>query len=162
MIAAQTDALFKEARVQLGEVLSTTLQATENIMDIAERHLDGQARAAALLHSLYTSHNAPDALSTEHLDSVIAWHQSLGEDLTHLVTMLSFQDITGQRIKKVLETLDKIEEAVGEHGLASGIIPHNANTAVQPSQAAGSILKGPTSDASQERIDVLLTQLGKN
>lgn len=95
------------------------------------------------------------------------------------MTALSFQDITGQRIKRVVAALNKIENSVVELYVASGLImdgaeknpdkdalalQSEARKAVEDfrqNRKVASTLKGPDKDSvSQGAIDDLLAQLG--
>ena len=118
---SDTDALFHEASDQLGEVLKATETAAVNIMEIVEKHLDLQTESAALLEAV-RSGTAADT-QTARLAEI---NNQLGDDLTTLLTILSFQDITGQRIKKVVEALNKIEKSVVELYVSSGLIMEGA------------------------------------
>ncbi|MDR3357589.1 MAG: protein phosphatase CheZ [Desulfovibrio sp.] len=169
-----TDALFHEASAQLGEVLKTTEDATLSIMEIVERHLELQAESAAILERM-RSGRATKALK-ERLREI---NDLLGQDLTTLLTALSFQDITGQRIKKVVGALNEIERRVVELYVSSGLVMEGAekdptrdaaslrdeaDRAVEDflnSRKGDSALKGPDKDAcSQNAIDDMLSQLG--
>ena len=171
---SDTDALFHEASDQLGEVLKATETAAVNIMEIVEKHLDLQTESAALLEAV-RSGTAADT-QTARLAEI---NNQLGDDLTTLLTILSFQDITGQRIKKVVEALNKIEKSVVELYVSSGLImegavknPHKdvqtlqdeARKAVEDfrqNRRVSSELKGPDANGfSQNAIDDMLAQLG--
>ncbi len=171
---SDTDALFHEASDQLGEVLKATETAAVNIMEIVEKHLDLQTESAALLEAV-RSGTAADT-QTARLAEI---NNQLGDDLTTLLTILSFQDITGQRIKKVVEALNKIEKSVVELYVSSGLImegaeknPHKdvqtlqdeARKAVEDfrqNRRVSSELKGPHANGfSQNAIDDMLAQLG--
>ena len=163
---SDTDALFHEASDQLGEVLKATETAAVNIMEIVEKHLDLQTESAALLEAV-RSGTAADT-QTARLAEI---NNQLGDDLTTLLTILSFQDITGQRIK--------IEKSVVELYVSSGLImegaeknPHKdvqtlqdeARKAVEDfrqNRRVSSELKGPDANGfSQNAIDDMLAQLG--
>ncbi|WP_304736634.1 protein phosphatase CheZ [uncultured Desulfovibrio sp.] len=171
---SDTDALFHEASDQLGEVLKATETAAVNIMEIVEKHLDLQTESAALLEAV-RSGTAADT-QTARLAEI---NNQLGDDLTTLLTILSFQDITGQRIKKVVEALNKIEKSVVELYVSSGLImegaeknPHKdvqtlqdeARKAVEDfrqNRRVSPELKGPDANGfSQNAIDDMLAQLG--
>ncbi|MDR2800171.1 MAG: protein phosphatase CheZ [Desulfovibrio sp.] len=173
--APVTDALFHEASAQLGEVLKTTESATMAIMEIVEKHLDLQTESAAILERMRTSGRATKA-SKDRLREINAL---LGQDLTALLTALSFQDITGQRIKKVVSALNEIERRVVELYVSSGLMMEgaekdpardaaslrdDADRAVEDfrnSRRSASALKGPDANAcSQNAIDDMLSQLG--
>lgn len=171
---SDTDALFHEASDQLDEVLKTTETAAISIMEIVEKHLDLQAESASLLDAVRDG-TATDSQKTR-LSEI---NSQLGNDLTTLLTTLSFQDITGQRIKKVVAALDKIEKSVVELYISSGLVmegaekdPHKdaqtlqdeARKAVEDfrqNRKVSSELKGPDKNGfSQNAIDDMLAQLG--
>ena len=114
--------------------------------------------------------------SPEDVDCLAAWNASLGEDLTNLITTLSFQDLSGQRIKKVVSALNQIEAMVVELYVSTGLIldaaekdpsknvqelQDEARQAVKEFNQGRSELKGPDkAGASQGAIDDMLSQLG--
>ncbi|MDE5879355.1 MAG: protein phosphatase CheZ [Desulfovibrio sp.] len=172
--APATDALFHEASAQLDEVLRDTEAAAMSIMEIVEKHLELQAESATLIAA---------AGEGEGLARLAAINDELGVDLTTLLTTLSFQDITGQRIKKVVTALNGIERQVVDLYVASGLVMDGAEkdpakdartlqdearqavadfreSRKQP-EAGGSELKGPDKNGvSQAAIDDMLAQLG--
>lgn len=168
----ETDQLFHEASAQLSEVLATTESATVSIMDIVERHLDMQMEAADIIAAARTGTATPDKF--ERLAEI---NTCLGDDLTNIMTTLSFQDLTGQRIKKVVGALHKIESTVVELYVSSGLIlkgrendpQKDIKVLEQEAQQAvkdfrefrgKSELKGPGGGISQNAIDDLMAQLG--
>lgn len=171
--AARSEALFTEASDQLKEVVKATESAAMNIMDIVENQLDRTDANAELLSSLEGQADA------EILEQLRLNNEKLASDLTSVLTALSFQDITGQRIEKVMSALVAIENSVVELYLSSGLameaaeknpekpvetIKAEAHKAVEEYSGArktGSELKGPSSNAvSQSAIDDMLAQLG--
>lgn len=169
-----TDALFHEASSQLDEVLKTTESAAVSILEIVERHLDFQAECAEIISGLREGTASPDAPSR-----LAEINTLLGDDLTAILTALSFQDITGQRIKKVVSALNKIEDSVVELYVSSGLVidgaekdpERDANSLQTEAQKAvedfrrnrkvTSTLKGPSAEGvSQSSIDDMLAQLG--
>ena len=169
-----TDALFHEASDQLGEVLKATETATMSIMEIVEKHLDLQAESAELLAAV--REGAATESQKLRLSEI---NNQLGDDLTSLLTTLSFQDITGPRITRVVAALNKIESSVVELYVSSGLIMEGAEKdpakdaqalqdearkAVEDfrqNRKVSSELKGPGKDGvSQGAIDDMLAQLG--
>ena len=169
----ETDALFHEASDQLGEVLKATETATMSIMEIVEKHLDLQAESAGLLAAVR------EGTATECQKARLAEINSqLGDDLTSLLTTLGFQDITGQRIKRVVAALNKIENSVVELYVSSGLIMDGAekdpakNAQALKEEASKAVedfrqnrkvvssLNGPKKGVSQGAIDDMLAQLG--
>lgn len=173
--APATDALFHEASAQLDEVLRDTESAAMSIMEIVEKQLELQAESAELIAA------AGEAPGMARLAAI---NDELGSDLTTLLTTLSFQDITGQRIKKVVVALNGIERRVVDLYVSSGLVMdgaekdpakdaqtlhEEARKAVadfreqqqQPEGKTGSELKGPDRNGvSQAAIDDMLAQLG--
>lgn len=170
---APTDALFSEANGQLDEVIRTTETAAMTIMEIVERQQEQAALAAKIISCLQERYGA-----SAELAKLAEINAQRSEALTTLMTTLSFQDITGQRIKKVMGALKAIEESVLELYLASGLVMEGAEkepekeagTLQEEAQKAvedfrnsrkGSELKGPDKNApSQAAIDDMLAQLG--
>ncbi|OXS28801.1 MAG: chemotaxis protein CheZ [Desulfovibrio sp. MES5] len=169
-----TDALFHEATAQLAEVLKATESATMSIMEVVERHLDLQAQNAELLSAVREGRASQGQISRLEGNNAL-----LGDDLTGLLTALSFQDITGQRIKRVVSALNKIENTVVELYISSGLIMEgaekdpNKDTESLQTEARKAVedfrqhrkkadgLQGPdTNGVSQSAIDDMLSQLG--
>ncbi len=155
--------LFNEASDQLDHILKTTEQATVQIMDIVEHHLDRQHKAELLLSRI---EEGGDPASLEQLRTM---HQELNTDLMQIMTSLSFQDITGQRIKRIIQALRTIESTVFDLYLSTGLAlkayaaepGKDIEQIKQESKKRVSELKGPSSNAaSQSEVDDLLTQLG--
>jgi chemotaxis protein CheZ len=119
-----TDALFHEASDQLDEVLKATESATMSIMEIVERHLDLQAQNTELLAAVRQGTATPSQVHMLEENN-----SRLGDDLTTLLTTLSFQDITGQRIKRVVDSLNQIESTVVELYISSGLMLRGRKTA---------------------------------
>lgn len=168
---ATADKLFKDASDQLSAVLSQTEDAANTIMGIVEKHMDLQAESSELLEKARKGRITPD--EWQRLNSNNA---TLGDDMIALMTAMSFQDLTGQRIKKAVAAIRQLESTVLELYVSSGIIMKAYEE--QPGQSMGNLeeitkatmadikqvvnseLKGPGSDASQGDIDALLAQFG--
>ncbi len=168
-----TDALFTEASDQLDEVVKATENAAMSIMEVVENQLELARESAGILADLAASGGAADKLA--RLEAINA---KLEADLTQVLTALSFQDITGQRIKKVVSTLNAIEDSVVQLYLSSGLVMEGAEK--EPGRDAGELrkevesavaafrenrgaskLKGPDKNGvSQSAIDDMLAQLG--
>lgn len=171
--AEQANKLFHEASEQLSAVLSHTEQATVTILEVVEKQMDMQVESEKLLKSLCSENT--DARTLERLTQI---NTSLGDDLNTIMLSLSFQDLTGQRIKRAVTALKEIESTVVELYLSTGLLLQayeeepdkpldeiEAETRKKVSEfREGSILdsdlKGPTASSSQKDIDDLLSQLG--
>jgi len=159
----QADQLFHEAADQLDKILSTTEQATGEIMDIVEKHQDIQARSNAVLHSLKSG-----GVTKEQLAELRSMSDVLNEDLIRIMTTLSFQDLTGQRIKRIIEAIKKVEGIVLDLYLSTGLelkahqeAPEKSLDDIQAeAKRTVSELKGPQVGVGQGAVDDLLAQLG--
>ena len=159
-VSTDTDEIFSEASKQLGEILHTTETATESIMAVIEKHLDRNDQALAILDKL--------GAENPELATLRSGAEELGADLMEIMTTLSFQDLTGQRIKRIVTALQQIEKVVFELYMATGLsmkaMEANPDQPVeeirQASKARASELKGPQTSASQTDVDDLLSQLG--
>lgn len=159
----QADQLFHEAADQLDKILSTTEQATGEIMDIVEKHQDIQAKSNAILHSLKSG-----GVTKEQLGELRAMSDTLNEDLIRIMTTLSFQDLTGQRIKRIIEAIKKVEGIVLDLYLSTGLelkareqAPDKDLDEIQAeAKRTMSELKGPQVGVGQGAVDDLLAQLG--
>ncbi|UJX40644.1 protein phosphatase CheZ [Desulfovibrio sp. JY] len=159
----QADQLFQEAAQQLDKILETTETATTEIMDIVEKHLDLQADAAGLLGTMQNGVADPEAV-----EKLRAGNAALGEDLMRIMTTLSFQDLTGQRIKRIITAIKKVEQIVLDLYLSTGIqlkaraeAPDKTISELQAeAKQKVSELKGPQTKVQQGAVDDLLAQLG--
>ncbi|MDR3045945.1 MAG: protein phosphatase CheZ [Desulfovibrio sp.] len=157
------DRLFNEASRQLDEILVTTQEATESIMDVVEVQIERQKEAAVLIEAVRAGAGVERAL-----ERMVQINAELGEGLVEILTTLGFQDLTGQRIKKIIEALRTIESTVVELYLSTGLLIRAREEAPEKdisqieaeTRQVVSGLKGPQRGTSQENVDDLLAQLG--
>lgn len=169
---AAADKLFHDASEQLSAVLRQTEDAANTIMGVVEKHMDWQAESAELLEKARKGRITPT--EWQRLNEI---NRVLGDDLVTLMTAMSFQDLTGQRIKKVVAAIKQLESTVLEMYLSSGLmmkaheerpgqdlasLEEQTKAVVQDlkQKVEGSELKGPSTDANQQDIDSLLAQFG--
>ncbi|GFM38354.1 protein phosphatase CheZ [Desulfovibrio psychrotolerans] len=160
---AQTNQLFSEASMQLDEVRVTLEEATGKIMDVLELQMVLRTKAASHLKDLSARY-----ANDKDVKALLTLEDNLGNSLTDIMTHLSFQDLTGQRIKRIINAIQRIEATVLDLYLSTGLIikareenPEEDFDALEAkSKQKVSELKGPTRDASQNDVDDLLAQLG--
>lgn len=158
----ETEKNFSETSNQLDEILMSTEKATVEIMEIVEKNLDQQEKTARMLNTLKS------AAGNETLEKLIEINDSLNNDLITIMTALSFQDITGQRIKRVIHAIKKVEKTVFELYLSTGLKikarmlqpEKDLDEIEQETKQAVEELKGPRKEVSQGDIDEILSQLG--
>ncbi len=152
-IAALKHPLAKEdklssASLELSAVVKSTEEATQAIMQVAE-HLDEIAREVTSLVS--------DSYVVQRLNEMT-------ESVVKLYEACSFQDLTGQRITKVVKTIDFIEERIetmqaiwGRKDIEKIPVPDDQIHKVDD----GLVLHGPNDAAggaiSQDEVDKLFS-----
>lgn len=166
----ETGKLFSEATAQLNEVMATTLEATESIMSEVERLLDLLPPMSGHLRAI--ENTADPEVVADLGEQVAAFENSL----TQIMTSLSFQDLTGQRLKKVVAALGEIQESIFEMYISSGLMlktreemPEKGVAEIaaeskrrldEIKEVKGSELKGPSRNVNQADVDSLLADLG--
>ena len=163
-----TQQLFSDATQQLDEIMQTVLEATESIMETAEKLQEQQEEAGAIIAALQVLPEAEGKLA--RLDEL---NSSLEHSLTDIITSLSFQDLTGQRLKKVISAITTIRESVFELYVSTGLMMKHREKAPEKNieqiqqesrkemdEIKQSELKGPTRGTSQTDVDDLLSSLG--
>lgn len=144
-----TDDKLSSASMELSAVVKSTEEATQSIMQVAE-HLDEVAREVTSLVS--------DSYVVQRLNE-------MSEYITKLFEACSFQDLTGQRITKVVKTIDFIEERIetmqviwGRKDIEKLPLPDADDIHKKDD---GLVLHGPTDAAggaiSQDEVDKLFS-----
>lgn len=143
------DDKLSSASLELSAVVKSTEEATQAIMQVAE-HLDEIAREVTSLVS--------DTYIVSRLNE-------MSESITKLFEACSFQDLTGQRITKVVKTIDFIEERIETMQVIWGRkdlerIPVREEDVIHKVDD-GLVLHGPTDTAggaiSQDEVDKLFS-----
>lgn len=159
----EAEQLFNEASKQLDEIMTTTEEAASKILGIIEKQQDLGPENMELIQLA-----AERQLEKKEADRLAEINSCVDEDLTNILTALSFQDLTGQRIKKIIATLKTIESKAFELFVATGLAmkaheeePDKDVEIIQTeAKQKASELKGPTLDANQQDVDDLLAELG--
>jgi chemotaxis protein CheZ len=139
---APTDRLMLAAR-ELDAIVETTASATDNILDTAEE-----------------IGITIDALQRKSVDPAIEEAaDKLGDLISRLYSECSFQDLTGQRIRRVIGTIDFIEQRLAKMVAVFGA-EYEKLPLPEVADASGdaALLNGPQLDSpgvSQAEIDRL-------
>ena len=158
------DVIFSETSDQLDAVLRTTEKAAVEIIDIVEKLQDLQITVAKIVKG-FQSGGVTKANRRELADI----NETLGTDLQNIMVSLSFQDLTGQRIGKIINSLRHIEQIVREVMLSTGLMIQQREKdpdkdidalSADAKNAATSKLEGPSEGANQNDVDDLLSSLG--
>ena len=155
--ADSAETLIGDASDQLEEIVKATESATNQIMDIVEGYQTQLAEMGAAVDSL------PASPAMETLRRQIA---GMSSETLAIMTACSFQDITGQRVRKVVDLIRAIEKRILEMMVSSGVKIKEKREGKDDFQIADDahkavdMLKGPDSSVGQDNVDDLLASLG--
>jgi chemotaxis protein CheZ len=156
--------LFSETSDQLDAVLRTTEKAAVDIIEIVEKLQDLQNSVSKIVKGFESGGvTKADRVRLKEIN------QTLGNDLSTIMVTLSFQDLTGQRIKIIINSIREVEKIVREVMLSTGLMIRQRE--VEPDKdidtlsedaktQASSKLQGPTESTNQGDVDDLLASLG--
>ncbi|HEX3971252.1 MAG TPA: protein phosphatase CheZ [Stellaceae bacterium] len=132
-----TDNRFRRATAELYEIVTSTARATDDILSAAEAIKE-------------ISDKLPPEFATQR--------ETIGKHCLNVFQACSFQDITGQRIAKVVKTLDYVEQRVSAMLAIGGVA--DERPAEQPIIAALSPVVAPAAVSgpisSQREAETLL------
>lgn len=158
------DELFSETSDQLDAVIRTTEKAAVEIIDIVENLQDLQGTVAQIVKDFESG-----GVTKENRKKLTEINGTLGMDLQNIMVSLSFQDLTGQRIKKIINSIRQIEKIVREVMLSTGLMIQQRekeperdldSLSAEAKTQATSKLEGPTEGTNQNDVDDLLASLG--
>jgi chemotaxis protein CheZ len=163
-VLGDPDELINKASDQLDAVLRTTEKAAEEIIEIVERLQELQSSLGGVIKALDSG-----GITKEQREQLSRINETLGSDLLRIMTTLSFQDLTGQRIKIIIETIKKIEAIVLDVYMSTGLMIQAREQTpekdfeqieAEAKDKVSSTLKGPQEGSDQGAVDGLLAQLG--
>ncbi|WP_031484072.1 protein phosphatase CheZ [Maridesulfovibrio frigidus] len=162
-IEGNPDDLFNEASDQLDAIMRTTEKAAQEIMDIVEKLQETQFALTGIIKAFESG-----GVKKEQRVQLGEINQELGADLMTIMTTLSFQDLTGQRIKIIVDTIKSVEKIVLDLYMSTGLkikarekAPEKSLAELnQVAEVQMSDLKGPTEKSEQGEVDDLLASLG--
>ena len=158
------DDLFNETSDQLDAVLKTTEKAAVDIIDIVENIQEMQLSMEKILKGFETG-----GVTKEDRQKLADLNQTLGKELSDIMVTLSFQDLTGQRIKIIINSIREVEKIVREVVLSTGLMIKQReeepeedfdSLSEKAKEEATSKLQGPTEGTKQSDVDDLLSSLG--
>lgn len=147
--AAQAGELMAEASERLDQVIQATEKATFEIIELVERNLSVPEHLAEMYAACSCGQGQRD-------DAAKLCH-TLSADLIQIMTCLSFQDLTGQRIKRVIAMLDKVRAMIEELYLSTGMIMKAREK--EPQKPLEQLREIAVNQVSQSDVDALLAQL---
>lgn len=160
----KAEKMLSAASNQLDYIFKSTEEAATKILDIIEKNMGVQERMSALLEK-----EGAKVSDNGFVDELKAISREIQNDYVEIMTTLSFQDLTGQRIRKVVGFLSFIENEVIRLLISTGMKikekeaypDKDAEQIISEAAARADItLRGPQDEASQADIDKLLSDLG--
>ena len=145
--------LFSETTDQLDQVIKSTEDATFKIMDIVESLLTRQDEIKEQLSK--ACENGSMEQCSEKIDQGVDYTTS---QLLEMMTVLSFQDLTGQRIKHTIQVLKKIEEIVTKLYVSTGLMIKDKEQ--NPEKDLDLIKKETNESVNQAKVDDMLSEMG--
>lgn len=103
----QASGKIPEASVQLSEITRVTEEATHGIMGQVEHVLDSQDLILNHLEVLNKGGDVPKA--AEGIRNIVTENK---DTLLDIITGLSFQDLTGQKIKAIVTLIEEVEKRI--------------------------------------------------
>lgn len=151
---------FPEASKHLSSITGDLEAAANNIISILEGMVAEEERTAALLKELSGLSNEVSDRGRARFGAIVAGLSAINAkgraDTMNIFTFLAFHDLSGQKLKKVMEALATVEKKVSDLAHSFGF--EEAEAAKQPSLA-----KEHGADASkvnQDTIDQIMKQMG--
>jgi len=112
-LAKITQEKIPTATGQVSSILTDTEQAANNIMDLTEKVQEGQNRMAEKFNTVKSSLESiqrEEAKLLEHFDELEKITMENDYGLTEIMTALSFQDLTGQKLQKLAGLQEDMED----------------------------------------------------
>ena len=149
---------FPEASNQLSAVTGELENAANRIMTILEGLMSEQERADVLLKKLSDWSAKSGAPGCEDAVAGIKDLQTINVkargEMMDIFANMSFQDLTGQKLKKVIGSLAVVEKKLLEMALSFGL-----ESIENPNRSGAGITK-PEMPINQDIVDRLLKELG--
>ncbi|MBI5454646.1 MAG: protein phosphatase CheZ [Deltaproteobacteria bacterium] len=147
---------FPEASNQIAAVTGDLENAANNIMSILEGLMTEQDRMHAVLESVTQwAGSLPGGDSAKGLGFIKelgAIHEKTKTELMDIFTNMSFHDLSGQKLRKVISSLAVVESKLLEMALSFGL--------ETPGKGNGASEAPPEKPMNQDVVDRLLKELG--
>lgn len=155
-----------QVSAQLSDLTRLTEDGTHQVMGLTEQIQDGRVEVTKLLDQL-AGLVTQAKLDPSALDRIAAIKQTLSVDdkrLLDIMTALSFQDLVGQRVKKILVVLEDVQRRLLEMIVVFGQKPEGEKRVED--RRAGQMLKelqaSRTTALEQDLVDNILGEYGFN
>jgi chemotaxis protein CheZ len=155
-----------QVSAQLSDLTRLTEEGTHQVMGLTEEIQDGRMEVTKLLDQLagLAAQAKLEAGVSERIASIKRLLAVDDKRLLDIMTALSFQDLVGQRVKKILVILDDVQRRLLEMIVVFGAKPEGERRA--DDGRAGQMLKeleaSRTTALKQDLVDDILGECGFN
>ena len=139
--------MVTDASQKLHQIISQTEKATFDILDRVDRSME---TIDSIRHTVNVS--ICDETAKQEISRLV---HIINDDLLGITTGMSFQDLTGQRIKRVIEMLQRVESMTEELYVSTGIILKTKE------RSPDTNLQEAKQKVSQGDVDALMEQLNQ-
>jgi chemotaxis signal transduction protein/chemotaxis regulatin CheY-phosphate phosphatase CheZ len=149
-----TSEKIPQASLQLSEITKTTEEATHRVMSLAEQVMENHDLMVSRLGQLESEVSEVEGgrAPMKELRRIVAEDQ---EALMEVMTALSFQDITGQKIKKIITMVEEIEKRILQLLVTFGISQTDSG---KKEEVLREVMA--TQDIKQDRVNDILKDFG--
>ena len=147
---AQASDKIPQASVQLSEISKATEEATHNVMTQVEKVLDNHDLIIHHTESAERGNDLPNSLS--EVRSVVSENKEI---LLDIITGLSFQDLTGQKIKMIVGLIEDVEKRLLQLIVTFGLKSKDTN---EDDNSLKEFTDNPT--LKQDVVDNILKEFG--
>lgn len=156
---AETSDKMPQASHQLADINKMLESAANKMFDVTEKMMDDHGKMSLRLEDLKNwmaavNDNGKGRTALAELETM---HNITKADLVELITNLSFQDLTGQKIKKLTALVEEVEAKVLELLVTFG---HRKEDAASKEKVLHD-LRDRTKPLQQNLVDDILKDLGK-
>ena len=147
---ADASGKIPQASVQLSEISKATEEATHNVMTQVEKVLDNHDLIIHHTESAERGNDLPNSLG--EVRNVVSENREI---LLDIITGLSFQDLTGQKIKKIVGLIEDVEKRLLQLIVTFGL---KSKDAAEDDSTLKEFSDNPT--LKQDVVDNILKEFG--
>jgi chemotaxis protein CheZ len=159
---AVTTAQLPRATEHLSDLSRLTEQGTHKVMELTEQIQDNHAEIARALDGLHAQCNGDMTESQRRIGVIKALLAGDNTRLLDIMTALSFQDLVGQRINKIVGILQDVEHKLLEMVVVFGVeqVPQAGAAGARAEEILRQLEASKKTALSQNLVDDILAEFG--
>jgi chemotaxis protein CheZ len=158
--AKYTSEQIPQASLELSGINDVTRDATNRVIELTESVQDREVAIAKVIAALKDEMPAGCGAHIAELEKNLAGNK---DDLMSIIATMSFQDMTGQKIKKIIKVVDEVQTRLLEILLSVGakIDEQEGKIAVRKKEMLYKLMDSREDvDLKQDVVDDILNDLG--